>query len=123
VSERDSLVAFLRARLDEDEELAAGARVVPDRNQPNITLDQWWTWTVGGLMRRGFSYAEASFTVCQTPTRVLAEVEAKRRIVDGLAGADPEAGYISATFTAEDALHLLALPHASHPDYRTEWRP
>jgi len=54
-----------------------------------------------------------------TPTRVLAECETKRRIVelcaywqrpvDGLDG--------------EDILRLLALPYADHPDYREEWRP
>lgn len=51
--------------------------------------------------------------------RVLAECEAKRRIV--------ESARSSRTFRCEDwadeVLRLLALPYADHPDYRDEWRP
>jgi Family of unknown function (DUF6221) len=49
------------------------------------------------------------------PTRVLAECDAKRRIVQRLAPpADgPDTG----------VLRLLALPYAEHADYREDWRP
>jgi hypothetical protein len=59
------------------------------------------------------------------PARVLAECEAKRRIVAEhddqhsctsweLASAEPYVGC--------SVLRLLALPYADHPDYREEWR-
>jgi hypothetical protein len=44
------------------------------------------------------------------PARVLAECEAKRRIVEQVNG-------------MEYVLRLLALPYADHEDYRPEWRP
>jgi hypothetical protein len=51
--------------------------------------------------------------------RVLAECEAKRRIVEACADVlayDAEA-------LPQDVLRLLALPYADHPDYRQEWKP
>lgn len=54
------------------------------------------------------------------PARVLAECEAKRRIVErchavgALMPCEP---------LAQGVLRTLALPHADHPDYRPEWRP
>jgi len=59
------------------------------------------------------------------PDRVLAECEAKRRIVEDNPYPDAEfpdydGGYQSAW---EDYRKILALPYANHPDYRPEWRP
>jgi hypothetical protein len=66
----------------------------------------------------------AAHIIRHDPVRVLAEVDAKRRILDGLAGAlDRHADYITGAFTAEDVLHLLALPYRDHPGYRPEWAP
>jgi hypothetical protein len=70
------------------------------------------------------------------PARVLAECEAKRRIVAIHArdyghecpgeGEDPimiPAGWYGSDGCRDcDVLRLLALPYASHPDYREEWR-
>lgn len=69
--------------------------------------------------------------------RLLAECEAKRRILERLAsvndphsrdwttgspGADPEyVGGVSAAL--EYAARSLALPYADHPDYQQEWKP
>lgn len=50
------------------------------------------------------------------PSRVLAECEAKRRIVSmGSEWLDEDSG--------GELLKLLALPYAYHPDYQQEWRP
>lgn len=85
----DDLVAFLRARLDEDERDPGG-------------------WS---------------------PARVLAEVDAKRRILaehpwrhepDWPSGRQCRQ---CATEHPCTTLRLLALPYAGHPDYREEWRP
>jgi hypothetical protein len=58
------------------------------------------------------------------PARVLADVEAKRRIVKALG--DYDDGYVWASgegSRAEDALLALASVYADHPDFREEWRP
>ena len=47
-------------------------------------------------------------------SRVLAECEAKRRIVEWFSGSDPD---------DQPVMKMLALPYISHPDYRPEWRP
>ena len=57
---------------------------------------------------------------------VLAECEAKRRIVErlgayGREGLEEFRDGWAAGMT--DALVLLALPYADHPDYRKEWKP
>ena len=93
------------------------------------SVEEFPTASVGPLPVFAVPYADeqpvtsAGHIVRHDPARVLAEVAAKRRIVDGLADADPYSGYITATFTAEDALRLLALPYADRPGYREEWRP
>ncbi|WP_413104527.1 DUF6221 family protein [Streptomyces sp. Inha503] len=73
------------------------------------------------------------------PTRVLAEIEAKRRLmaevfsyeakIDGEWGCGHSADDIAAGLCPETdpseitALRLLALCYADHPDHRDEWRP
>lgn len=65
--------------------------------------------------------------------RVIAECNAKRRVVEHYrllceqANGAPEQ-HIHAMLASQAtglgvALRLLALPYASHPDYRAEWRP
>lgn len=114
MSDADGLVAFLRERLDEEEQLAnaashagLGVDVGPDGkivSENPDAQDHIATWN---------------------PRRVLAEVEAKRRIVilHG-SGSDPcdahDASYLSIPC---DTLLLLAVPYAGHPDYRPAWRP
>lgn len=65
-----------------------------------------------------------------SPARVLAEVDAKRRILDGFEPAlaqeelDPADMENQAVLgTLERVAALLALPYAEHPDYRPEWAP
>ena len=54
-------------------------------------------------------------------SKVLAECEAKRRIVE-LAGDAAAEGYAPSAYM-RDALRAIALPYADHPDYREEWKP
>jgi hypothetical protein len=62
------------------------------------------------------------------PLRLLAECEAKRRIVERLSPLlDPFSHSADRACTAEvdlawDVLASLALPYADHPDMRPEWR-
>jgi hypothetical protein len=118
----DNLVAFLRARLDDDERAVQG------------------TWTPPG----GASYQLVTMqgtTVMMRPARVLAEVKAKRQIIDvhpPTLGDDGRASSGTVCRTcAQDShdgglngdpfpcltLRLLALPYAGHAEYREEWRP
>jgi hypothetical protein len=108
----DDLVAFLRARLDEDELTMREANTSPEM--------------LTGIPR---SYADAPVALhiarFGNPDRVLAEVEAKRellRFAEAIRDFAP-------TFTTgvaaklEDVLRLFARAYADHPDYRPEWAP
>lgn len=66
------------------------------------------------------------------PGRVLADCDAKRRILERcgdlaaylLDSPDGDmAGWSEAVYVAADLLRALALPYADHPDYNPEWRP
>ena len=129
----DDLVAFLRARLDEDEQVARAAI----ERQP---YDEWDATGATGDDDAALAHAEvvkiarphptpAARAIAQhiarwDPARVLAEVEAKRRIITSyqLFATDPvQSGtYVSGLL---DAILLLVQPYADHPDYREEWRP
>ena len=133
----DDLAQFLRDRLDEDEEAAR-----------NATTGPWWVedtspryW--GEERDAEVSSADGRLAVLQhendgalnavhivrwDPARVLADMQAKRRIValhSDPHGGDPSCSSIDYPENAEDCetLRLLALPYASHPDYRPEWAP
>jgi hypothetical protein len=131
----DDLVAFLRARLVEDEQ---AAQATEER--------AGYQWTAGTGMQSarikgpgmtiydegGHGEKEAAHIVRWDPARVLAEVEAKRRILDEF---KPRVDQMDATIEGEwgmgnypsgesDLLvKLLALPYTGHPGYREEWRP
>lgn len=148
MSDADGLVAFLRARLDEE---AAAVEVIREGGfQPP-------TWELRELGRSGAWYevvqhdrlldgtdvgvdpqepvvlvrngrAEHELIVRFHPARVLAEVEAKRRIVEDCSGDTPGSVYYLENPDVTDGLNcrvlcLLALPYADHPDYRPSWRP
>lgn len=108
------LTDFLLARIAEDE---AVAREWPEDPGPPPEGYPFWIDPHG-------------HPIYQPRGRVLAECDAKRRIVDhyahlmqpGEPDISPEYddGYIDAT---EFALKIVALPYADHPDYRPEWAP
>jgi len=118
------LTEFLLARIAEDE---AVAREQAATTQTGIALE----W------ERDVDYGERYLTI--DPARILAECEAKRRIVDLHATAAVwqlecptcAVGAFEDHGTAEvdrephpcGTLRALALPYADHPDYRPEWKP
>ncbi len=61
------------------------------------------------------------------PARVLAECEAKRRIVDLAEAVQDDMERLAPGFASVVVLdkfaRILALPYADHPDYREEWKP
>lgn len=71
----------------------------------------------------GFHPSTAAHVARHDPARVLAEVEAKRRLlvhVDLIWKHSPSPAEARAW---QHAVRHLALPYAGHPDYRQEWRP
>jgi hypothetical protein len=129
----ENLLMFMRARLDEDE--AAAKAVGYARIQTGEYL-----WGSKYLLlqdgKGGESKATTEFDgdlaehiARHDPARALADVQAKRQIVDLMAGmlsaarGDSEVDHYGGLGAAEDTLSLLALPYADHPDYRQEWKP
>ncbi|MEV0149084.1 MULTISPECIES: DUF6221 family protein [unclassified Nonomuraea] len=114
----DDLIAFLRARLDEDEQAALDwqqhKQVLTEQfmNDPHRKHVRLRREPVTDARLSEYAYHDRF-----EPARVLREVEAKRALV-GLwsrASSDDRRGGYS--------LRTLALPYADHPDYRHEWRP
>ena len=108
----DNLVAFLTARLDEDEAAALKDTNAPAEALRFVDADEW----------------SQPLIWLANADRVLREVEAKRAILADHA-TDPEVGCITSckTCDAEFSLYpcrtvrLLALPYADHPDYDQSW--
>jgi hypothetical protein len=122
----DDLIAFLRARLDEDEQAAVAAAGQPayfdwevheagPRKQPEIRVTGKSYQVVGGV-----DDSTAEHIARHDPARVLLEVEAKRRLIQW---GEWIRGDFSGSDVWKDVLPLLALPYADHSDYRAEWRP
>ena len=86
-----TLVEFLRARLDD-------------------------------LERQDGCDGQAEYKTCDDLSRyVLADVEAKRRIIDTYEHFDDRDDMPQAILALYWVLQGLALPHADHPNYRHEW--
>ncbi|SFK92400.1 hypothetical protein SAMN05216275_14152 [Streptosporangium canum] len=135
------LVAFLRARLDEDEQTARAAHG-PNWNAEKRDVAYGDEWVVSAMTR-----ADAAHIARHDPARVLREVEAKRQIINehpALPGFKEGHAYTVCTrcsdYRGDDdrsigdrlirpaeapckTLRLLGLLYADHPDYRQEWNP
>lgn len=132
----DGLVAFLRDCLDEDEAAARRAPdarwFVPEWDDSSVYL----SGTGAAPLLRGIAGSTAAAHAAQhQPTRVLAEVEAKRRIVrlhtpHLVETIDPDGQEHHGWFCDRDDdewpcadLRALAAPCADRPGYQQEWRP
>lgn len=139
----DDLTAFLLARLDADREGALQAAAANpgspatrwsseqiDRRSPDSGI---WRkcWAIVPKRVEGVVLAEVPVDIlprvvkhieAHDPARVLAEVDAKRRIVEA-AEARLRAYVGTGAQVAFEwlTLRLLALPYVDHPDYRAEW--
>lgn len=135
----DDLVAFLRARLDERAARAMAAAECVDgaawtAGDPDLAEDV--TTAEGsrpvavGPYESTLRWELREFIADNDPARVLAEVQAKRRIVEGYERklenrrAHPDdLASAGALLALHGTVKLLALPYADHPSYRPEWRP
>lgn len=129
------LVAWLRAQLDDDERIARGA------TEPGYFYSEGHSANVAAFLDRWNP---------DDPTFVLADVDAKRRIIDELDAmphyawdgrpeygcpmltdpdtwaevmARPQVCDCGRDTHVERSLRLLALPYAGRPGYLEEWRP
>jgi len=137
------LVAFLRARLAEDEQTARAAPAGPwtyERVFSDLSGAVMDGPLISGEHTDGYIDPESAAHIARhDPARVLAEVDAKRRIIDQHVAAVLPGGQVPdviycPTCNGPDwdmypmpdgctTLRLLALPYAGHEDYREEWRP
>jgi len=127
-----TLTEFLTARFDEDEavakratdggfgwrlaDLAGGNEVWADRDAGG--WDAFMIATTATRLNRNpgaKGFDDANHIARHDPARVLAEVEAKRRIV-------AFAKHLPSVY-ARCVLEPMALPYADHPDYDEAWRP
>lgn len=111
------LAEWLRAQLDEDERVACEA--APD---PSLR------WTDDSADAPPAGWNPLTHIARWDPARVLAEVDAKRRLLNVYLEADnyyrdhraAPAGELHGLWTA---IQLIAAAYAGHPGYREEWRP
>lgn len=143
-----TLAEFLLARIAEDENVATQAkgRNGADWTASHLDAGAWrieGSKDIGANPRAyngdrelwddetalGMHPETAAHIVRHDPARVLAECEAKRRIVEyaqewrAAFNAD-RVGFdrMDALLTSTHMLELLAAPYSDHPDYREEWR-
>lgn len=132
-----TLTEFLLARIAEDEAKAraAGGQVWASLNRSWDSPDVRDIAAMSGQTERLFAvpmdYDE--HVARHDPARVLAECEAKRRILElhpespryiyEQTMADPEPTEVYAGTDVPHELLWLALPYADHPDYDESWRP
>lgn len=122
-----TLSEFLLARIAEDE---AAARAAGGAHWLVREVPYQGVWFVGTdadyLPPDASESYETEHAERHDPARVLAEVDAKRRIVENLhalaAKTDDGENWTPADSALIDTLRILSLPYAEHPDYREEWR-
>ncbi|MFD3532025.1 DUF6221 family protein [Streptomyces sp. NPDC058664] len=135
----DDFDAFLDARLDEDEQTAreAGGQwmVLPVSGWIHTKAVPSREWQPPGSDHHVASApleGDRAHIVRHDPARVLAEVDAKRRLAELHQAADYEYADGPVCLTCDQGgplpypcptLRLLALPYGPHPDYRDKWRP
>jgi hypothetical protein len=134
----DDLVAFLRARLDEDEQTARAASAGPWRVNSETYAEKISDATGTDIVAGGrwggeasvFESTEDALHIARhDPARVLADVYVKRCIIDQFtmielpAESNGDTAAVGAYVKMTGVLRLLALPWREHPDYRSEWAP
>jgi hypothetical protein len=102
----DDLIAFIRARLDDDERGAPSEHYNPDEGG---------YYSCPAARDEGYGKGDCLCGLAEKRRRALAEVDAKRRILEWLTPVDR-------TGMAAVLLRTLALPYASHTDFRAEWK-
>jgi len=120
------LADFLQARIAEDKDTAKRAAFRRGATWRDETDDEWSVVHADGERDMvGSEDDDVTRHIARhDPARVLADCDAKQEL---LALADPydfaDDGGTGMSEHAEKIRRLLALPYATHPDYRPEWTP
>ncbi|GAA3267845.1 DUF6221 family protein [Streptomyces lavendulae] len=118
----DALVQFLRARLNDDEQIARGHQQWSagwdQDNMAKEIRDDVNAGTVAFVPRLG----DRTHIARHDPARVLAEVEAKGAVI-GLYELAIEYRQDAAARAYRDVLRLLSVAYADHPDFAKDWAP
>lgn len=133
MSNGSELVAFLRARLAEDEAVAKRAKPGPWTADGCSVYATHPTDEVVDYVYEDSYDDSADHIALHDPARVLATVEAVRQVVGlyeiALLGAEATAGTAIGgaakllKTAREDVVKWLATIYADHPDYRAAWAP
>nr|MDT0658045.1 DUF6221 family protein [Micromonospora sp. DSM 115978] len=122
----DDLTAWLREQLDEDERVAraAGAKWYTDSdgNIREDAPDGTSPYVACGSYGGGLEDAYQAHIARHDPARVLAEVAAKRAILDDCAEYVNDGTVAATDGLAGRTLIALAQPYADRPGWREEWR-
>lgn len=138
----DDLIAFVTARLDEDEAAAKGCSLEnwkasgPMPSSGYIGPADWYlvgrvNAHEGKLLATGLDIHDPEHRCLihaarHDPARVLREVEAKRAIVGWhvpVKDCEPPQCIICLEYVPCRTLSALAAVYSGHPDYRQEWKP
>lgn len=122
------IVAFIRARLDEDERLATDNGTLQGERWTALEVSParvtWEVVGVGRVVAEALEW-EARHIARQDPARTLREVDAKRRL---LFHAEHMAASVARIAGVADGggvwmhiLRLMAAPYSDHPDYDQSW--
>jgi hypothetical protein len=124
-----TLTDFLLARIAEDEEVARRVGESWFRYFGQVYVIEGageghpaWQAHRGDDRCQVRTEADGDHIARHDPARVLAECEAKRRIVEELRSITMGKWKAGEPW-ADRMLGILALPYADHPDYREEWKP
>jgi len=132
------LIAFLNARLDEDEAAAKAAASVagPDWHHGHFWPEDGSSATTMIFSAAGSPLADmlhrddeemAPFIAGHDPARALREVEADRKLIAAYLQSEevsPSDSWESdGTQALEWAVRFRAAVYSDHPDYREEWKP
>lgn len=127
----EAIVDFLRARLDEaaaDAEALSAEQWtaetdVGDEYNRGVVVNDHETVASCGVEGLDDGEVRARHIARHDPAHVLRDIAAKRRRLEALAEAVERGVYITAVYTAEDALRDEAAVYDQHPDYQETWRP
>lgn len=111
----DELITWLRAQLDQQQAAIEAYRDHRAGLTPCDNLDGYDSCSV--------HIATAAATEYRDPDFGLAEIDAKRRILDWAVRAIQVTEADSYQLSVEDVVRLLAQPYDGRPGWREEWRP
>jgi len=134
----DELIAFVAARLDEDEAAAKAAAeqarydewdAVGDRTDDEIGRSNWRVVGVALMETHPGAMASAQHIARHDPARVLRDVAADRKLLaewqkaEARSAGDDDRGYAGVADGLRLAVKIRAERFDCHPDYRQEWAP